>query len=347
MGFNVKAYKDAMCNSAVGCYNYGSKPDTKGAVKATAWIIGDQPPKIGDSVDIFDDEAPGTPATVTLTADNYATSLYDWAKLKAFNCFDGDFYKDMYFFPQDPNKGLQNGTRPMWETELEKVDDEELASPIGYKNTTKYNLNLLENQEWLNNLLAKKARVSIIDFLDNGVQVLPYGTGKNYFENVIKKGGFALDDPKTTISGSVEIFHRGKRQPVFYKTDDATYSEKIQKVAEYTFDRTSPTITGITAVGTCGGKSACLKYEVAQGTAFTFKLAPLEAAISTCFVTKVLDGCGDALTGVALSTVTVDGTGLVTCTGISTVGDYTFTVVFENECCVSGSICFSVRVFPD
>jgi hypothetical protein len=342
MAFDIKTYQEAACLSE-GCFDYSQKSDTKAAIKASLWVEGEVLPKVGDVITVYDETAPTVPKTVTLTTANLACELYGWLKLKSFNCFDGDASKNMWWFPQSPSSGLRNATRPDWEVEYETLDDEDMAWPIGVKATTRFNLNLLKNQCWYNSLIRRKPKLSFVNFLDNGVEILPYGTGRGKFESVIKKGSYALEDPKTTVNGMVEVMQRGKEAPCFYACDDDDYSDKIQVMPAFTFKKADAVTTGLTA-SICGTKSACSRYDAVVGAPFSFLLAPEQAPISTCFSATLLDACGVALAPALLALVTVDGsTGKVDSTGLP-AGEYGFTIIYENECCVSGATCFNVTV---
>ena len=189
----------------------------------------------------------------------------------------------------------------------------------------------------------------MIDFLEEGVYVYPYGSDAGQFTSRLRKASTALGDSNSNATAMAEVYHKGDLPPVFYATESKeTFQKEIKAATTFSFAGTLTAQTGLTEYA-CSSRSECISFSAPANTAFSFNQDVKENAFATCMGWK-LQKCGtnDALEDLDIVLATLiainPNTGEVSApTGLK-VGEYVFTITATNQCCASGSYCIKLTI---
>lgn len=298
-------------------------------IAAIAILENDVFPSIGDTITL-----PFTGTTV-LTACNYAENILYWIRAKQLSCASGNgkYYHFLH------TGFVAKGTRAKPTSKRSENSSNYFAKKyLGYSTTAEIMLqeHFLYNSEVFCNMQQRAASLSIAYFTKNGAFVL---NSSEDFNVSIQEAGFEITGVKNEyIMGSFTLEETGLCQPKFhFVASPKAFIQSLKVKAEFTFTPT-PVVTGLVEVP-CGFKGACRGYSIAPATAFT--MTPVVIELNACGNFELLQDCGDAPT-VPISIDKV--TGVVTSTAGLVVGDYKFIIRVSNDCCVSGTQCFSISV---
>ena len=329
-----------------GCFDSSKRPVPKDTILASFWGTDVDLPKIGDSITVFAYGATTTTETVVLTKENYADSLIKWIRYNQITCFEGNKDANGTFFPR-----MQIfGTQPQWEEKSSEFGFDEDKGVDYVTNTTSYKIPQgIYNQGFFNNITKNVADISVIDFLEEGVYVYPYGDSEYEFTSRLRKASTPLGDSNASATAMADIYHKGDVPPIFYPTSSKrVFSKEITKATEFGFSDTLTNVTGLTSYA-CTSRGKCLTYSGTENTAFTFKNEMLEKDYSTCVSWELLKcGTGDKeeiLDAVLAAKVAINpSTGEVIAPAGLPLGTYTFIIKAKNSCCVEGTYCVQITV---
>lgn len=297
------------------------------AIVAIGIAEGDSLPAIGSTIDID-----GVPTVITEC--NYIDILEKWFRVKQYECSGGAFYHFMH-------KGfLKKGTRAKpTQTFDENTASYSAPTHQGYETTIEAFLgsNFLPNSDVFCGIMKRGLELNVVLFFKQGGLVLDSSNGHMTY---ISDAGFEVTgNYKEKIQGSFVITESGDCQPKpYYTQDPVAFIKKLSKKTEFTFD---DTVLTVIAPASCIKKGDCFAYDVAANTSFEMQFIAKE--LLTCGIWKLFQNCNEEV-DVALDIAIDTDLGLLTSAGGLPVGDYKFTVQVANDCCVSGTNCFYIKV---
>lgn len=329
------------CSSS-SCFSFTKRDGTKNSVKASFIGLNVAIPQIGDTIDTIN-PVTATLVSTVLTSSNYADMLYEWVRYQQIRCFGTkDSSVQGVFFP----KGQIKGTRPKWTPTKSPFGDEEDQSVDYVTNETKYELPAgLDNQCFINDIIKNNPEISIIDFLNNGVQVMTYGSSSGRYITRIMDGSTPLTGDGNDAIGELNLWHKGNVPPCFYRTANETeFNKKINSLPSFT---TTPFIGAGLVEFVCSARSRCTSYLSVANSAFDFTVSISEEPFATC-LTYELYACKNGLettladAGIA-SLISINPlTGFVTSPAGLPVGEYELIAKVKNACCVTGETCIKI-----
>lgn len=290
-------------------------------------------PKVGDTVTLSTDEDP-----IVLTEANYAESLLQWLRDQQFECNGGGEY--FHFL----HAGLlAKGTRAKPTTvNSENGSPYEGRRKLRQETTAELMLeeHYLPNTDIIAGMQERASSLSVIYFFKQGVIVKDANDDDNVY---ISDAGFEITGERNDfIKGSITLTDVSKKDKFYYASNPTAFIKSLKEATKFTFG--NPTVTGLTALA-CGSKGACKAYTSLEGAAFEF--TPVVNELTSCASFAIYKDCGDPL-GTLSSHISINSTtGVVTGAASLPVGTYKFTVEVMNDCCISGSQCFTVEVIPD
>lgn len=290
-------------------------------------------PKVGDTVTLSTDEDP-----IVLTEANYAESLLQWLRDQQFECNGGGEY--FHFL----HAGLlAKGTRAKPTTvNSENGSPYEGRRKLRQETTAELMLeeHYLPNTDIIAGMQERASSLSVIYFFKQGVIVKDANDDDNVY---ISDAGFEITGERNDfIKGSITLTDVSKKDKFYYASNPTAFIKSLKEATKFTFG--TATFTGITAKA-CGSAGTCKAFSVTEGTAFTY--TPTVNELTSCASFAIYKDCGDAL-GTLSTHISIDSTtGVVSGATTLPVGTYKFTIEVMNECCISGSQCFTVEVIAD
>jgi hypothetical protein len=326
------------------CYSLTTQRTVKSKVRATAILQNIAIPKIGATITVRNrPTAPQTAITIVLTKANYADSLEKWVREQQYNCVAGN--TAVAFFPWNEVKG----TQPEWTPKTEGLGDEEELF-IDYQSmATSYTIeNGIDNQGFFNDIMLKNPQISVIDFLDGGVYVYPYGSGIGDFVNRLTKASTPLSgDGKARTM--LEIYHKGIVPSEFYRAAvESTFEGALKGATSFSFANNLSLLTDLVVDASCTS-GTCKAYTKPVNTAFNFSVVPDQNVIGSCMSYALylcdITGTAAALPAAVAAKITINpSTGVITSTTGLIAGLYKFIVSASNNCCVVGEYCLQITV---
>jgi hypothetical protein len=330
-------YSNIVCCPDVGSGCYVIPCD--GVTTATDWfqavafISGVEAPLIGDTVDIN-----GT--ATTLTSDNYFDNIIKWVKELQYNCsttINGQYNRVRVTFL---NRNQVKGTRPKSTKKQSDMQyDGSIPAAVGVEAETTYQLKAaFFNQCWINSMLYDEQLSCIINFMDRGIEVL----NRNEYAMTTIDGGLDWKGDNKAVTGDLIVKHEGPRDFCPYQINESlqkAYYAALKDKTSFTFNKANVITTGLTPK-TCDSGS-CLEYYAEIGVPFSFQNKTVED--SACGKWTLLQNCHDTVDA-SLPIMIDEDAGINESTGFPVAGKYAFTVVFENDCCISGSYCINIVV---
>lgn len=307
-------------------------------------------PVIGDTIKIYDINA-AAEISIILTEDNYSVSIIKWMRDVQYKCGvsvtnsvgnEVIQHGKITFFPYNEIKG----TRPKSaKKQGNAMYDGSVPPPVGITAKTNYSLaDLWANQCFVNDMLYNRKKLSIINFSDTVFEVL---REEDDYTIVPIDGGLDWKGDNKNLEGALEIDHEGKRDACLHivpKSSLKEYQAELKLATKYHFATgTINIIDGDLTAENCARFSECIPVTVTNATAFSFKNLPIEnLTYSSCVGWKLFYNCNEPIPA-TLPILIDSNTGIVTCTGLPTIGKtYKFTVTLENQCCVYGSYCIEI-----
>lgn len=317
------------------CFNKycGDTVQVDNVIAAVGLIEEASLPKVGDTVTLSTEEAP-----VVLTEANFADSLLQWLRDQQFECNAGGEY--FHFL----NAGLlAKGTRAK-PTTVNSDTGSPYAGKQKLRQETTAELMLeehyLPNTDIITGMQERASSLSVIYFFKQGIIVKDANDEDNIY---ISDAGFEVTGERNDfIKGSITLTDVSKKDKFYYAASPVAFIKSLKEATKFTFG--SPTVTGLVPLA-CGSKGNCKAYSSLQGSVFTY--APVANELTSCASWALYLNCSDPL-GTISDKISIDtATGLVTAAITLPVGTYKFTVEVMNDCCISGSQCFTVEVIPD
>ena len=317
------------------CFNKycGDAIEVDNVIAAVGLIEEASLPKVGDTVTLSTEEAP-----VILTDVNFADSLLQWLRDQQFECNAGGEY--FHFL----NAGLlAKGTRAK-PTTVNSDSGSPYSGKQKLRQETTAELMLeehyLPNTDIIAGMQERASSLSVIYFFKQGVIVKDANDEDNIY---ISDAGFEITGERNDfIKGSITLTDVSKKDKFYYASSPVAFIKSLKEATKFTFG--AATVTGLTPLA-CGSKGSCKSYSSLQGAVFTY--TPVVNELTSCASFYIYKDCGDVL-GTLSTHISIDAaTGVVTGATTLPVGTYKFTVEVVNDCCISGSQCFTVEVIPD
>ena len=333
---SLEILKTLCCDEeSATCFNKycGDSVEVDNVIAAVGLIEEASLPKVGDTIQLSTEEG-----DVDLTDANYAESLLQWLRDQQFECNGGGEY--FHFL----NAGLlAKGTRAKPTTV-----NSETGSPYNgrqkLRQETTAELMLeehyLPNTDIIAGMQERASSLSVIYFFKQGVIVKDANDDDNIY---ISDAGFEITGERNDfIKGSITLTDVSKKDKFYYASNPSTFIKSLKEATKFTFG--TATVSGLTALA-CGSKGTCKAYSSVEGVSFTY--TPVVNELTSCASWNLYLNCSDPL-GTISDKISIDTTtGIVTALSTLPVGTYKFTVEVVNDCCISGSQCFTVEVIPD
>ena len=299
-------------------------------IAALGIVENDSLPKVGDTVQI------GTGAATIITCDNYSGVLLDWLRMKQIECpGGGNFY---HFFPTTMiNKGMRDlPTKAFSETGSAYNPKQYLS--FNTKSEFEIGEHYLPNLPAICSLEKRASRLSLVYFLKQGAMVVD--ADADGFAELITGTGFQIEgDRNKKIMGKLVFEESGKCENFFYHPKPNEYIKKLSKGTKFQFD--APTgLVGLTPLP-CGKVGDCLAYTALVNA--PIEIQPVVLGAVNCLSYDLFYGCDkDIPTGIVA--LVDEYSGKIKIAAGLPVGKHKFTVSTTNECCVTGSQCFTIEV---
>lgn len=287
-------------------------------------------PRVGDTVTLSTEVTP-----VVLSEANYAESLLQWLRDSQFDCNGGGEY--FHFL----NAGLlAKGTR----TKATTVNSE-TGSPYNGRQKLRQEAtaelmleeHYLPNADIIAGMQERASSLSVIYFFKQGVIVKDANSDDNIY---ISDAGFEVTGERNDfIKGSITLTDVSKKDKFYYASDPNAFIKSLKVATKFTFD--AATFTGMTALA-CGSNGGCKAFTVPFGTAFTY--TPVVNELTSCAGWALFKDCSDELDTLSTHISISSSTGVVSGLATLPVGTYKFTVQVSNDCCITGTQCFTVKV---
>lgn len=308
----------------------GDNVQVDNVIAAVALVEEASLPVVGDTITLSTEENP-----VILSESNYAESILQWIRDKQFDCGGGGEY--FHFL----NAGLlAKGTRAKPTTvNSENGSPYNARKKMRQETTAELMLeeHYLPNTEIITGLQTRGSSLSVIYFFKQGIIVKNANADDNVY---VSDAGFEVTGERNDyIKGSITLTEVSKSDKFYFVSSPSAFIKELKKATKFTF--AAPVVTGIAALA-CGSKGGCLAYSITETTPFTF--TPSVNELTSCATYTLYANCSDSLGTIP---VTVDTTtGVVTSAGLA-VGTYKFTLEVANDCCITGSQCFTIEVLAD
>lgn len=314
------------------CFNQycGESVQVDNVIAAVGLIEEASLPVVGDTIALSTEEDP-----VVLTDSNYADSLLQWLRDQQFECNGGGEY--FHFL----NAGiLAKGTRAKPTTVNSDTGSAYNSKKKLHQETTA-ELMLeefyLPNTDVIDGIQRRGSSLSVIYFFKQGVIVKDANSDDNIY--VVDAGFEITGERNDFIKGSITLSDVSEKDTFYYSANPSLFIKSLKEATKFTFG--TATFTGIAALA-CGSKGGCKSFSVTFGTAFTY--TPVVNELTSCAEWELFKDCNDPLGSQSTYISINSATGVVSGLATLPVGTYKFTVQVANECCITGTQCFTVKV---
>lgn len=303
----------------------GDKAKVDSAIAAVIILENDSFPKVGQTITL------SVGGATILTECNYIDSIEQWTRDKQFACEGGGKY---YHFLTAGF--LAKGTRAKATSRLSENGSGYFAKKyLGYTTTSELMLeeHYLPNTEVICGIRNRAASLSVAYLFKQGGIIL---NSEDVTISITEAGFEITGNYQDYVMGSITLEEIGDCEPKFNYSSDATaFIKKLKKKTQFTFG--ANTVTGLLPVA-CGSNGGCKAYSIAPATAFT--LTPLVNELVSCGDFTLVQECDSLVT----APVTINSiTGEVVSAGL-VAGSYKFQIKVANDCCITGSNCFTISV---